>query len=250
MLRWSVSNITMTSGRAAASCSFCAANSLAISQSGPSRLTKMRKDRGVRHAEPADDLCHRGELRWSVRFRAAPRATLIAVADRRQSINASTAGSIMCRASRSRHRQRDPAPPPRGPAPRDKTRERRCRAVPPRAWPFRLFADRRPAAAGWPNGARVARLGHPQYRAFPVRPAGDANSARSAGQPRCHELFLARLRRARRHLADDGDHDETTACSGTVALNSDVCRRVSAHHRGRQEARLGVDGRTATTIRL
>jgi hypothetical protein len=26
----------------------------------------------VRHAEPGDDLCHRGELRWSVRFHATP----------------------------------------------------------------------------------------------------------------------------------------------------------------------------------
>src|SRR6187549_1576020 len=33
----------MTSGRVAASCSFCAPNSLAISQSGPSRLTKCGK---------------------------------------------------------------------------------------------------------------------------------------------------------------------------------------------------------------
>ena len=29
---------------------------------------------------------------------------------------------------------------------------------------------------------------------------------------------------------------------GTVALNSDVCRALSAHHRGGQEARLGMDG--------
>jgi hypothetical protein len=43
VLRWSVSNITIKSGRVAASCSFWARNSFAISQSGPSRLTKCGK---------------------------------------------------------------------------------------------------------------------------------------------------------------------------------------------------------------
>ena len=58
MLRWSVSNITMTSGRVSASCSFWARNSVAISQSGPSRLTNIGNTGVCGDAEAADDLRH------------------------------------------------------------------------------------------------------------------------------------------------------------------------------------------------
>ena len=90
------------------------------------------------------------------------------------------------------------------------------------------------------EGRPRRRLGDPQYRAFSVRSAVDANR-QSAGQPRCPQLFLARLRRARRHLADDGGDDETRR-KGHGRAQFRRLPAVSAHHRGRKQARLGVDG--------
>ena len=93
---------------------------------------------------------------------------------------------------------------------RDQTR-RRCRRTSRRS--TTVSTIRRSSTGrgcAWPNGARVARLGDPQYRAFSVRPAVDA-ARQSAGQSRRAQLFLARLRRARRHLADDGGDASATA---------------------------------------
>ena len=111
-----------------------------------------------------------------------------------------------------------------------------------RAWPLRLFADRRPAAAALAERRPRRALGHPQHRALPVRPAGGAHLRRpGAGQPGRDELLLARLRRARRHLAADGDHAAVRRPRhGRAQLRR--LPRVSAHHRGGQEARLGMDG--------
>ena len=85
------------------------------------------------------------------------------------------------------------------------------------------IVDRKPLQ--WPNGARVAVVGHSQHRAFSVRPSLhlDHPGDHAAGARRA-QLFLARLRRARRHLAPHGG-DGAHGVKGTVALNSDVCSK-------------------------
>src|SRR6516225_6390710 len=85
-------------------------------------------------------------------------------------------------------------------------------------------------------------LGHPEYRALSVRPAVHVGHRgdRKPG-PRRAQLFLARLRRACRHLADDGGDGEARR----QRYRGAELRRVSAlssHHRGRQAAGMGMDG--------
>ena len=201
MLRWSVSNITMTSGRAAASSSFCAPNSLAISQSGPSRLTKNGKI-GVCGTPKPPTICAMSTHSCHSRASRPSVPILDRGIGRRQPQHASIIGRITWRASRKQTA---------GQAPRQRRRGATApavdRAAPgaARAWPLRLFADRRPAAAALAERRPRRGLGHPQYRAFPVRPAGDTHLRRPGrAHPGRAELLLARLRRARRHLADDG----------------------------------------------
>src|SRR5215211_4375181 len=61
----------------------------------------------------------------------------------------------------------------------------------------------------WPNGARVAVWVIPNIEHFLFdRPSTSITHATTAARSRCAELFLARLRRARGHLAHDGGHGE------------------------------------------
>ena len=91
----------------------------------------------------------------------------------------------------------------------------------------------------WPNGARVAVWVIPNIEHFlfdrpstpapmPVNPDVLNYSWRDYGV----RVGIWRMM----------EMMERHGVKGTVALNSDVCARLSAHHRGRQEARLGVDG--------
>ncbi len=74
---------------------------------------------------------------------------------------------------------------------------------------FDYLADRRPPAAALAERRPGRGVGHSQHRAFPVRPTVDVGHRGDdrAGSRRA-QLFLARLRRARRHLAPDGRHGQ------------------------------------------
>ena len=86
---------------------------------------------------------------------------------------------------------------------------------------YSAIVDRPPMR--WPNGARVAVWVIPNIEHFLFdRPSTSIPEA-AAGRARHPQLFLARLRRPRRHLAHDGRDANVTGCKGTVALNSDVC---------------------------
>ncbi len=213
VLRWSVSNITMTSGRVSASCSFWARNSVAISQSGPSRLTNIGNT-GVCGTPKPPTIC--------AMFSRSCCAN----------ISANEVENAMARKSRPKKPKTAPKKIIAGGAARD----------PARARPLRLFADRRPPGAALAERRPRRALGHPQHRAFPVRPARHQNLRRRDGRESGHpQLRLARLRRPRRHLAADGDHAEVRRPRHRGA-ELRCLPRISADHRGRQQASLGVDG--------
>ncbi len=83
----------------------------------------------------------------------------------------------------------------------------------------------------WPNGARVAVWLIPNIEHFLFDRPGTPLSRRALRSPGHSQLFLARLRRAGRHLADDGDHGALRHPRHRRAQLRRL-QRVPAHHRG------------------
>ena len=182
---------------------------------GAVALDEMRKDRGVRHAEPGDDLRHDG-----VSLLRGPSHLVRLMPILAPAANRLDSGRITCRASRSR----TIAQPEQRARRRAKLARPRAAAGPAGAWPLRLFADRRPAARCAGRTAPASRVWViPNIEHFLFDRPSTRISRRRCRSTRRPQLLLARLRRARRHLADDGDHGGY-GVRGTVALNSDVCR--------------------------
>ena len=206
---------------------------------GAVALDEERKHRGMRHAKSGDDICHLVELlagftSAQVLCNISPRG-----AKPPEHNIARSFGRNTCRASQPRNASTKSSLPPQRVAPRERTAPPQP-AVPTEHDRFDLFGDRRPAAAVLAERRPRRAVGHPQHRAFSVRPPLDA-ADRPAGQSGCAQLFVARLRRARRHLADDGGDGEIRR-EGHRRAQLGCLQALSAHHRRGKKTRLGVDG--------
>ena len=115
-------------------------------------------------------------------------------------------------------------------------------------FPYSAIVDRPPLR--WPNGARVARLGHPEYRAFPVRPAVDPDHRHATLRLVPDVLnYSWRDYGVRVGIWRMMEVMEKHGVQGHGRAQLRRLPALSAHHRGRQQARLGVDGPRRSPIR-